>query len=114
MRERLEIVPFEPSDRLYCPEILVRIDGIFFKPSNSVNFRQLERRTDCAISLIFQENHVEGHFRGSLRAPEELTRSGQRIGHCLSRKVAMCRYVGGFARGFAIVAASRNHISRAL
>jgi hypothetical protein len=77
MSERPEIVPFDQSDGLHCPEVLVGTDEIFSKPSHSVTFRHLERQTDCPISLILKELRVEGHSREGVRWRTELTRSGQ-------------------------------------
>jgi hypothetical protein len=77
MSERPEISSFEPFDRLCCPGTLAGTDGIFSKPSYSVTFCNFEGQRDCAISLILQDELVEGRSRDSLRAPEELTRSGQ-------------------------------------
>jgi hypothetical protein len=73
MSERPEIVPFELSDRLCCPETLPGTDGIFSKLSDFVRFCKPERGTDCAITLISQEKHVEDRSRESLRSLGELT-----------------------------------------
>jgi hypothetical protein len=102
MSERPEIVPFEPSDRLCFLEVLLGMDGIFFKPSHFVTFRNFEGRTDCAISLILQKEHVEGRAREGSRSPAELTRSGQGIGHFGIEKSRCPGYVGYFTPlGFA-------------
>jgi hypothetical protein len=97
MSERPEIVPFDLSDRPCRPEILVGMDGIFSKPSHFVTFRNLEGQTDSAIYSIFQEKHVEGRSRESLRAPRELTRSGQGIGHFGVERSRCPNNVGGSA-----------------
>jgi hypothetical protein len=73
MSERPEIVPFDLSDRLCCPEALRGMDGIFSKLSDFVRFCKLEERTDCAITLILQEKHVGDCSGESLRSPQELT-----------------------------------------
>ncbi len=46
---------------------------IFLKPSHFVTFCNFAGQTDCAISSIFQEKHIEGRSRKSIRAPEKLT-----------------------------------------
>jgi hypothetical protein len=72
MRERPEIVPFDLSDRLCCPEALRGMDGIFFKLSDFVRFCKLERRMDLAIPLVFQEERFEDLSRAGLRPPHEI------------------------------------------
>jgi hypothetical protein len=73
MSERPQFVPFDLSDRLCCPGVLVGMDGIFSKPSHSVTFCNFEGQRDRAISPISQEKHVKGRSRESLRAPTEST-----------------------------------------
>jgi hypothetical protein len=92
MSERPEIVRFEPSDRLRCPEVLVGMDGIFPKPSHSVTFCNFEGRTDCAISLILLELHVGSPSREGVRWRTESTRSGQGTRVYRGKKAAVSRF----------------------
>jgi hypothetical protein len=103
MSERPEIVPFEPSDRLCCPGVLAGMDGIFFKPSHSVTFCNLEGKTESTISLILQELRVGSPTREGVRCRTELTRSGQGIGHLRVKRSRCPGNVGGFATGVSLI-----------
>jgi hypothetical protein len=58
MSERRKIVPFEPSHRLCCPEVLVGMDGIFSKPSDFVRFCKPVGRTELSIPLVCKEERA--------------------------------------------------------